>query len=165
MPPAAVAAGTQPPSPAAGRKRRRVLHIEDNPANLKLVRKLLGGRPDVELVDAGSGEVGLALACATTPDLVLLDIDLPGQDGFATLRRLRANAPTAAVPVIAVTTNGMHGDVHRDRNRGLAACLAKPLDVRHFRDVVDHFLDREGDGAVRLDHRRTGAAGVAAPPV
>jgi len=163
--PAAVAVDAAPLAADSDRRRRRILHIEDNPANLKLVRKLLGERPDIELADAGSGERGLALALATVPDLILLDLSLPGEDGFATLRQLQAHPSTASVPVIAITTNGMHGDVHRDRNRGLAACLAKPLDVRQFRNVVDHFLDREGDGAVRLDHRRTGAAGVAAPPV
>ena len=143
-----------------------MLHIEDNPANLKLVRKLLGGRSDVEVDDAGSGEVGLALACATTPDLVLLDIDLPGQDGFATLRRLRANAPTAAVPVIAVTSDSdaMRRDVDHGDTAGFADYLSKPLDVRRFQEVVGRFLGNQPDEAAEADLRSTGAAAVAERP-
>ena len=164
MPPP-VAAGTATLA-TAGRKRRRVLHIEDNPANLKLVRKLLGGRSDVELVDAGSGEVGLALACATTPDLVLLDINLAGQDGFATLRWLRANAPTAAVPVIAVTSDSdtLRRDVDHGEGAGFADYLSKPLDVRRFQDVVSRFLGSQPDEAAEADLRTTGAAAVAERP-
>ena len=164
MPPP-VAAGTATLA-TAGRKRRRVLHIEDNPANLKLVRKLLGGRSDVELVDAGSGEVGLALACATTPDLVLLDINLAGQDGFATLRWLRANAPTAAVPVIAVTSDSdtLRRNVDHGEGAGFAEYLSKPLDVRRFQEVVGRFLGSQPDEAAEADLRTTGAAAVAERP-
>ena len=164
MPPA-VAAATAALA-IGSRKRRRVLHIDDNPANLKLVRKLLGGRSDVELVDAGSGEVGLALACATPPDLVLLDINLPGEDGFATLRRLRENAPTAAVPVVAVTSDSdaMRRDGDHGEATGFADCLSKPLDLRRFQEVVSRFLGRQPDGAAEADLRTTGAAAVVGRP-
>ncbi|HAY27641.1 MAG TPA: hypothetical protein DGC76_12605, partial [Candidatus Accumulibacter sp.] len=133
---------------------------------LKLVRKLLGGRSDVELVDAGSGEVGLALACATPPDLVLLDINLPGEDGFATLRRLRENAPTAAVPVVAVTSDSdaMRRDGDHGEATGFADCLSKPLDLRRFQEVVSRFLGRQPDGAAEADLRTTGAAAVVGRP-
>jgi hypothetical protein len=67
--------------------------------------------------------------------------------------------------VIAITANGMRGDIDDYRNRGSAACLTKPLDVRHFRDVVDRFLDREADGAARLEHGPANPTGPGAPPV
>ncbi|TLD45483.1 MAG: Sensor histidine kinase RcsC [Accumulibacter sp.] len=90
--PVAAVVDTAPPAADRQRRWRRILHVEDNPANLKLVRRLLGERPDVELADAGSGELGVALARATTPDLILLDLNLRARMGsppWAGCRRTR----------------------------------------------------------------------------
>ncbi len=152
--------------PVAGAhgRRRRVLHIDDHPANLKLLRKLLGARSEVELATADSGELGLALARAAPPDLIVLDLDLPGEEGLVTLSRLRAQPATAAVPVIALRASAMADDVDQDGNQGFAACLSKPLDVRRFREVVDRLLERDKDGAARCDAQPATTADATAPP-
>jgi len=130
----AIAAGNRPhPS-------RTVLYIEDNPANLTLVRKLLAGRPEIELTAATSGEAGVERAIADLPDLILLDINLPGQDGFATLRQLKTYPATAHIPVVAVTANAMRRDVALGLDSGFADYLTKPLAVRRFLQVVDQLL-------------------------
>lgn len=119
---------------------RRLLYIEDNPANLHLVQKILAARPDLALLGAHNAEAGLALALAEKPTLILLDINLPGMDGFEVLRRLQARAETCAIPVIAVTANAMSSDVERGLEAGFAEYLTKPLDVKRFVSLLDRVL-------------------------
>lgn len=120
--------------------RRTVLHIEDNPANLKLMRVILASRPHLELLDAATAEAGLELAQRSPPDLVLVDLNLPGMDGFSALQRLRDMPGLTAVPVIAVTANAMRGDVERGLAAGFSRYLTKPLDVVKLLDAVDDAL-------------------------
>jgi PAS domain S-box-containing protein len=119
---------------------KTVLYIEDNPSNLKLVRKLLDSRRHLAMHDAGSAERGLELARSTQPDLILLDINLPGMDGFAALRALRADPALRAVPVVAVTANAMKRDLERCLAAGFDDYLAKPFDVAAFLQTIDRHL-------------------------
>ena len=112
-----------------------VLIIEDNPTNLKLAMMLLetaGHEP----VGAPDAETGLALARATKPGLILMDIQLPGMDGFAAAAALKADAATRAIPLVALTALAMRGDEQRIMAAGYNGYIAKPLDYRTFLAVV-----------------------------
>ncbi|MEJ5211212.1 MAG: PAS domain S-box protein [Burkholderiales bacterium] len=127
-------------APAAEARRQTVLYVEDNPANMRLVAQLLARRPGVEFFGAGTPQAALNLAAARLPDLVLLDINLPEMDGYALLARLRALPGMAAVPVVALTAGATPREVERGQAAGFAEYLTKPLDVRHFYEVVDRLL-------------------------
>jgi PAS domain S-box-containing protein len=116
---------------------RKILHIEDNPANLRLVRKILSVRNDIELLEAKSAEAGLEIAENHLPSLILLDINLPGMNGLEALRQLRDNPVTRDIPVIAITANAMPRDIERGKAAGFNEYLTKPLDVGEFLKVVD----------------------------
>jgi CheY-like chemotaxis protein len=128
--------GLAPPGPAVRPTRGTVLYIEDNPVNLVLMQSMLEPLSDVRLLLAERPEPGLALARAEVPDLILLDIQLPGIDGYEVLRRLRADARTRDVPVIAISANAMRGDIERGLAAGFDDYLTKPLDVAAVRALV-----------------------------
>ncbi len=136
-------AAAPPEPPREGERARTVLYIEDNPANLKLVAQLLGRRPGIELLTAHTPGLGIELARAHAPELVLLDINLPGLDGYQVLEALREDERLAAVPVVAVTANAMPRDIERGRAAGFAEYLTKPLDVARFEQVLDRLLGHE----------------------
>jgi signal transduction histidine kinase len=114
----------------------RILHIEDDPANRLLVRKLLTNAGH-EVIDAADGLEGVRLACAQRPDLVLVDLNIPGLDGFEVTLRLRGEPSLAGVPIVAITAEG-------DRETSLAVgCdgfLQKPIDARSFSTVIQRYL-------------------------
>jgi len=107
----------------------RILVIEDNPLNLKLVRDVLGA-VGYDVVSATSGEEGLAMAAELPPALVLMDLQLPGIDGFETMRRLRRDTIDSQVPVVAVTASAMTEDQERVQRAGFDSYLEKPISVR-----------------------------------
>jgi CheY-like chemotaxis protein len=127
----------------------QVLYIEDNPANMRLVRKIVSGLPGVGLVLADSAEAGLELIESRRPHLILLDINLPGMDGFEALARLRENPETRDIPVVAVTASAMPDQVLRIREAGFDDCLTKPLDLQRFVAVVEALLERCSTGEKR----------------
>lgn len=141
--PATPAAPAAPALPVSRPMPRRVLYVEDNPANMKLVKKILGTRPNLSLLEAVNAELGLEIARRERPDLILLDINLPGMDGFAAMTQLQAWPETAAIPVIAVTANAMKRDVDRGKAAGFADYLTKPIDIGHLQQILDSFLLRE----------------------
>jgi signal transduction histidine kinase len=114
----------------------RILHIEDDPANRLLVRKLLQNAGH-DVVEASDGLEGVRAACAERPDLVLVDLNIPGLDGFEVTLRLRGEPTLAGVPIVAITAEG-------DRETSLAVgCdgfLQKPIDARTFHLVIDRYL-------------------------
>lgn len=121
-------------------RHHRILYIEDNPANLKLVRKILDTRGDIVLLEARDAERGLDIAFREQPDLILLDINLPGMDGFAALRALQADQATRDTPVIAISANAMRHDVKRGLDAGFFAYLTKPLNIPEFMQILNaHF--------------------------
>jgi CheY-like chemotaxis protein len=101
---------------------------------------MLARRPALTLLTADRPEAGIAIAIAERPEHVLLDIQLPGMDGFEVLRRLRAAPATSETPVIAVSANAMPEDLDAARRAGFAAYLTKPLDVDALLAVVDRQL-------------------------
>ena len=106
-----------------------VLIVEDNPRNLKLVRDVLG-HAGYRTLEAGTAEDGVAIARAEHPDLVLMDVGLPGMYGVEALAHLRTEQTTAAIPVVAVTAFAMEQDRERLRSAGFDGYLEKPLDIR-----------------------------------
>jgi CheY-like chemotaxis protein len=105
-----------------------VLYIEDNPVNVILMEAMISLEPGIRLIAAPHPEIGLELANAQRPDLILLDIELPGMDGYEVLRRLRAARSTCAIPVFAVSANAMDSDVRQGLAAGFDDYLTKPLE-------------------------------------
>ena len=119
-----------------------VLYVEDNPVNQLLMQGMLARRPDTRLVTAANGPDGLALAERSPPDLVLLDIQLPGMDGYEVLRRLRQNPATRDVPVVAVSANAMPDDLLQAHEAGFDDYVTKPLDLPVLLAALDKALGR-----------------------
>jgi CheY-like chemotaxis protein len=119
---------------------KRILLIEDNEQNRYLVTFLLQAR-GWEVAHAADGPAGLALAGEIAPVLILLDIQLPGMDGYAVARALRANPKLAAIPVVAVTSYAMPGDRERCIEAGCTGYLEKPIDPQTFVAEVEAMLE------------------------
>jgi len=118
---------------------KRILLIEDNEQNRYLVTYLLQAR-GWEVVHAEDGGAGLALAAEIDPALILLDIQLPGLDGYAVARALRENPKLDQIPVLAVTSYAMAGDRERCLEAGCNGYIEKPIDPLHFAAEVERFL-------------------------
>lgn len=116
----------------------QVLVVEDNEKNMKLFRDVLQAS-GYRLLEAATGERGLELAAEHQPNLVLMDIQLPDIDGIEALARLRADARTASIPVMALTAQAMHGDRERFLGAGFDAYISKPVDIVEFvKTVKEH---------------------------
>ena len=118
---------------------RRILVVEDNPKNLKLVRDVLV-HWGYEVLVATSGEDGVALATQERPDLVLMDLQLPGIDGVEALRRIRSGPEETDVRVVAVTAFAMNDDRDRALRSGFDGYIEKPISVRDLQHQVQHYL-------------------------
>jgi CheY-like chemotaxis protein len=121
----------------AGRRLRTVLYVEDNPANLELVEQLVARRSDLRLLSAADGNVGVEYARAYQPDVILMDINLPGISGIEALKILRADPSTAHIPIIALSANAVPRDVQRGLDAGFFNYLTKPIKVGPFMEVLD----------------------------
>ncbi len=117
-----------------------ILIIEDNERNLKLVRDVLQVK-GYETLEAVTGEDGVKLAVEKKPDLVLMDIQLPGINGIEALGQLRANPVTEKIPVIAVTASVMQQDRKMITAAGFDAYVGKPINLKEFLDAVRHTLE------------------------
>ncbi|MDH5527427.1 MAG: response regulator [Nitrospirota bacterium] len=131
------------PEPVETGAPRTVLYIEDNPANLRLVSELMGRRPELTLLTASQPEEGIELARTHRPALVLLDIGLPGMDGFEVLRRLRKEDATRNIPVVAVTGNAMPADRERGEQAGFDDYLVKPFRLNTFYATLNQHLNND----------------------
>ena len=116
-----------------------VLIVEDNDKNLKLARDLLEYH-GFAIVTADNAEDGLALARARTPQLILMDIQLPGMDGVSALQKLRADASTAAIPIVAMTASVMKEDRERFEQAGFDGFIMKPIDVKAFPELIRGYV-------------------------
>jgi PAS domain S-box-containing protein len=125
-------------------RHHTVLYIEDNPTNIKLVAQILGHRKHIQLFTAHTPELGIELAQARRPELILLDINMPGMDGYQVLEVFKADARLKTIPVVAVTANAMTRDIERGKTAGFTDYLTKPLDVARFHAVVDACLGTAG---------------------
>ncbi len=139
---AASASNTTEAAAAAAQARaaKTVLYIEDNVVNQLLMEGMLALRPGLRLLVAGLPETGLLMALQARPDLVLLDIQLPGIDGYEVLRRLQAQPATCGIPVVAVSANAMQSDLDTAEAAGFADYVTKPLDLARLLAVVDRLL-------------------------
>lgn len=117
-----------------------ILYIEDNPANLRLVTQLLGRRSDIKMLSAEEPVSGLELAKQYKPDLILLDINLPGINGFEVLKHLREQDSIRDKPVIAVSANAMPKDIKRGLEAGFDDYVTKPIDIIKLLQTVDMHL-------------------------
>ena len=141
VPGATTKAGMAPAAQAPARQHS-VLYIEDNEVNRMLMAGMLAQRPDIRLLMADLPMPGLALAARERPDLVLLDIQLPGMDGFEVLRRLRAAPATRHIPVAAVSANAMPADRQKAAEAGFIDYITKPIDLPLLLAAVDRLLLR-----------------------
>lgn len=133
-----------------------ILYVEDNMANVRLVQNLVATRPDWTLMFAQTAELGLEQAIFHDIDLILLDINLPGMDGYQVLEQLRALERTRSIPVVALTSNASADAVARGKAAGFTDYLTKPLELWRFWDCLDGTLGR-GQHADQLEESRDGA--------
>lgn len=126
---------------AAIRGRHTILYVEDNTANLMLMKELLARFPGVTMLSAADAETGIEIARAHRPELILMDINLPGMDGFAALRELRRHDETHAIPVMALSAGAMPKDIQRGLRAGFCMYLTKPLDVQQALKAIDQILN------------------------
>ena len=124
----------------AGAQLRTLLYVEDNPANLMLVEDLIARRPDIRLLSATDGNGGIKIARASRPDMILMDINLPGISGIQALKILRADPATAHIPVVALSANAIPRDIEKGLAAGFFRYLTKPIKVNEFMDTLDQAL-------------------------
>ena len=120
---------------------RTLLYVEDNPANLKLVEQLIARRQDMCLLTAGDATLGIQLAREHQPEVILMDINLPGISGIKALKILREDPLTRHIPVVAISANAMPHDIHRGLEAGFFRYLTKPLKVIEFMEALDMALE------------------------
>ena len=117
----------------------KILVIEDNPLNLELVTDLLE-IAKFHVLGALNGEAGICLAEEERPDLILMDISLPGIDGLEATRRIKSRPELESIPVVAVTAHSMKGDRERVEGAGCSGYITKPINTRTFVETVSQFL-------------------------
>ena len=140
----------------AGARIHTVLYVEDNPANLMLVEALCERRPDIRLLAARNGPSGIEIARAMKPDVILMDINLPGMSGSKALAVLAEDPVTAHIPVIAISANAMPSDIAKGLAAGFFRYLTKPIRVSQFMATLDEVL--------ALGTDTLGSDGVLPPP-
>ena len=128
------------PPVQTGAPLRTLLYIEDNPANLKLVENLIACRTDLHLLTAMEGQRGIEIARTSRPDIILIDINLPGINGIEAMRILGADPATAHIPVVALSANAMPRDIEKGLAAGFFRYLTKPIKVTEFMETLDMAL-------------------------
>jgi two-component system, cell cycle response regulator DivK len=116
-----------------------VLAIDDNPANLKLIRVLLSGE-GFEVRTAADAESALTLLQTYHPQLILMDLQLPGMDGLELTKRLKADPKTRAIPILALTAYAMKGDEEKALAAGCDGYITKPIDTQTLPDIIRKYL-------------------------
>jgi len=119
---------------------RTLLYVEDNPANLKLVEQLIARRPALRLLTAIESNQGIQLARAHQPDVILMDINLPGISGIEAMKILRDDPTTAHIPIVALSANAMPRDIAKGLEAGFFSYLTKPIRVPEFMEALDAAL-------------------------
>ncbi len=125
----------------SGIGERTVLYVEDNPANLKLVEQIIARRPDLRLLSATDAEAGIELARTLQPEVILMDINLPGISGVRALQILREDPLTRHIPVVAISANAMPHDIRKGLDAGFFHYLTKPIRVDAFMKTLDVALE------------------------
>ena len=125
------------PQAEQGAPLRTLLYVEDNPANLELVEELVARRSDLRMLSAADGDLGIEFARAYQPDVILMDINLPGISGVEAMKILRADPSTAHIPIIALSANAVPRDIARGLDAGFFNYLTKPIKVDQFMAALD----------------------------
>ena len=131
----------------AGSRPRLLLYVEDNPANLKLIEQLIARRPDMRLLTAQNGKDGITLARGYFPDVILMDINLPGINGIETMKILRLDPSTAHIPIVALSANAMPSDIEKGLEAGFFRYLTKPIKVNEFLETLNEVIVFAESGA------------------
>jgi PAS domain S-box-containing protein len=147
-------AAPQPAGVLPGEPTRTLLYVEDNLANLELVQEFMARRPAIRLLSALDGNMGIQLARANRPDVILMDINLPGISGLEALKILRDDPATAHIPVLALSANAMARDIEKGLQAGFIEYLTKPLKVGQFMEALDRALDLAAAPTVAEEGRR-----------
>jgi len=130
---------------------RILLYVEDNPANLMLVEQIIESHPQVRMLSARDGNLGIALARAHLPDVILMDINLPGISGIQALKILRKDPATMHIPVVAISANAMPRDIEKGLEAGFFRYLTKPIKVNEFMNALDDALKLSEIGLVNTN--------------
>jgi PAS domain S-box-containing protein len=130
-------AALERPQVPQGTPLRTLLYVEDNPANLELVEQLIARRPDLRLLGAADGNLGIEFARVYQPAVILMDINLPGISGIEAMKILRADPATAHIPIIALSANAVPRDIEKGLEAGFFSYLTKPIKVNLFMDALD----------------------------
>ena len=138
----------RPQSPT-GAPPRTLLYVEDNQANMELVEQLVARCPDIRMMTAVNGTIGIGLARATLPTVILMDINLPGISGIEALKILREDPATAHIPIIALTANAMPRDIAKGLEAGFFRYMTKPIRVNEFMNTLNAALEVAESGVVR----------------
>jgi signal transduction histidine kinase/ActR/RegA family two-component response regulator len=128
------------PQVAQGTALRTVLYVEDNPANLELVEQLIARRLDLRMLGAADGRLGIEFARACQPEVILMDLNLPGISGIEAMEMLRADPSTAHIPIIALSANAVPSDIEKGLEAGFFDYLTKPIKVDRFMGALDEAL-------------------------
>ncbi|OGV55341.1 MAG: hybrid sensor histidine kinase/response regulator [Lentisphaerae bacterium GWF2_50_93] len=124
-----------------GMPRRTLLYVEDNPANMKLVEQLMERYPDIRLVTAVNGTLGIKLARSSKPKVILMDINLPGISGVEALKILQEDPDTMHIPVVAISANAMPRDIAKGLEAGFFRYITKPIKVKEFMETLNVALE------------------------
>jgi PAS domain S-box-containing protein len=138
-----VAAASDRPAAQPGARLHTLLYVEDNPANLSLVEQIIARHPGIRLLTALDGMSGVEIARESRPDVILMDINLPGIDGFEALKLLRSDPATEDIPVVALSANAMARDVQTGLNAGFFRYLTKPIRVPELMETLNAALRSE----------------------
>jgi len=122
-----------------------VLYVEDNPANLMLMEKIVERVPNLNLISSNTAEHGIEIASRALPDIIMMDINLPGMNGFEALVELQNNSATRHIPVIAVSANAMPDDIEKGRKLGFERYLTKPIIVQEVLDAIQETIQPGGN--------------------
>ena len=126
--------------------QRKLLYVEDNPANLALVEQFLARRSDLKLLTAVDGHQGVQLARDCQPKVILMDMHLPGINGFEAMQMLREDTATAHIPVLALSSNAFQSEIKRCLEAGFFRYLTKPFELDALMDVIDAALHYAAEG-------------------
>ena len=129
------------PQVALGEQLQTLLYVEDNPANMKLVEQIIARHPEMRLLTATNGARGIEIARDCQPEVILMDINLPGINGFEALSILRSDPATAHIPVIALSANAMPCDIENGLEAGFFSYITKPIKVNEFMSVLKVALE------------------------
>jgi PAS domain S-box-containing protein len=143
----------------AGEVPRTLLYVEDNPASLELVEQLVSRRSNLRLLSAADGNLGIEYARTFRPDVILMDINLPGVGGLDAMRILRADPPTAHIPIIAISANAVPRDIEKALAAGFFRYLTKPIKVNEFMAALDLALSL----SLTMEEREVSGSRIADP--